>query len=372
MLATLFLSGDVMIGRGIDQILVEPCNPHLAESYIKDARGYVELAEQVNGRISRGVEPSYIWGDAISEFEFMKPDVKIINLETAITTSEEWVHKGINYRMNPKNISCLTAAEIDCCTLANNHTLDWGELGLRETLNTLKSVNIRTSGAGENISQAEAPAILEFPKGFRDQEKNRVLIFSFGMESSGVPSSWRATQSHPGVNFLSDFSSQSLTRIQEQVSHVKRPGDIVVLSIHWGANWGFEISSQEIQFAHRLIDEAKVDLVQGHSSHHPKALEVYQGKLILYGCGDLINDYEGIGGYEEFRNDLGFMYFVTLESKTGMLIRLTLTPVEIKKFQIRRANHSDSKWLLRVLNREGSKFKVRLIRDENNRFVLES
>jgi poly-gamma-glutamate capsule biosynthesis protein CapA/YwtB (metallophosphatase superfamily) len=58
------------------------------------------------------------------------------------------------------------------------------------------------------------------------------------------------------------------------------------------------------QFAHALIDEAGFDLVHGHSSHHPKAIEVHHGRIILYGCGDFITDYEGIKGYESFRDDL--------------------------------------------------------------------
>src|SRR5687768_10922694 len=93
---TLFLCGDMMTGRGIDQILPQPCAPHLYESYVRSALGYVELAERVSGPIPRPVPFAYIWGDALEVLERMQPDVRIVNLETAVTTSEDaWPRKGI-------------------------------------------------------------------------------------------------------------------------------------------------------------------------------------------------------------------------------------------------------------------------------------
>src|SRR4030066_2555189 len=109
-LITAFLCGDVMAGRGIDQVLPHPGDPILYEPFIKDARFYVEFAEKTNGRIEKPVTFDYIWRDALVELERVPPDVRIINLETSITSSDDyWKHKGINYRMSPQNISCLTA-----------------------------------------------------------------------------------------------------------------------------------------------------------------------------------------------------------------------------------------------------------------------
>jgi poly-gamma-glutamate synthesis protein (capsule biosynthesis protein) len=148
-LITLFLSGDVMTGRGIDQILPHPSDPVIHEGYMKDARGYVEIAEKVNGPIPRSVAPGYIWGDALDELERVAPDLRIVNLETAVTRSDDyWKGKEIHYRMHPGNIDCITAAKIDICALANNHILDWGYTGLKETLETLKKAKIRSVGQG--------------------------------------------------------------------------------------------------------------------------------------------------------------------------------------------------------------------------------
>ena len=107
----LFLCGDVMTGRGIDQVLPHPGDPQIHEYYMKSALGYVDIAEEVNGPIPRPVDFSYIWGDALGELDRMAPDLRIINLETSVTTSDDfWPHNGINYRMHPENVSCISAA----------------------------------------------------------------------------------------------------------------------------------------------------------------------------------------------------------------------------------------------------------------------
>jgi poly-gamma-glutamate capsule biosynthesis protein CapA/YwtB (metallophosphatase superfamily) len=123
---TLFLCGDVMLGRGIDQILPHPGDPLLRELYVGSAITYVQLAEQVNGPIPAPVDFGYVWGDALDELRRAAPQARIINLETSVTKSRDYMPKGINYKMNPENVACLTAAGVDCCVLANNHVLDFG------------------------------------------------------------------------------------------------------------------------------------------------------------------------------------------------------------------------------------------------------
>src|SRR5690349_18541217 len=204
----LFLCGDVMTGRGIDQVLPHPGNPTLYEDYMKSAAGYVRLAEAENGHIPRPVDYSYIWGDALDELEHRKPDVRLINLETAITSSNDVAPKAVNYRMNPDNIACILAAKIDCCALANNHLLDWGYSGLTETLDTLKKAGIKTAGAGRTIAEAQAPALMPISR------KGRVLVFSLGSETSGIPWNWGAAPDKPGVNLLPDFSLATVKKIR--------------------------------------------------------------------------------------------------------------------------------------------------------------
>lgn len=94
------------------------------------------------------------------------------------------------------------------------------------------------------------------------------------MESSGVPSNWAATSNSPGVNFLSDLSEGRAEAISRQVADHRRPGDVVVVSIHWGPNWGYNVPKDMRRFAHQLIDAGAANIVHGHSSHHPMGIEV--------------------------------------------------------------------------------------------------
>ncbi len=156
----------------------------------------------------------------------------------------------------------------------------------------------------------------------------------------------------PGGNVLPDLSTATLEGITRQISSFRRRGDLVIASLHWGPNWGYRIPEEHRRFARGLIDQAGVDLVHGHSSHHPLGLELYRDRLILYGCGDLINDYEGIGGYESYRGELSLFYLPVLERSSGRLIAMSMVPMRIKRFRLQQASEEESGWLCGVLERE--------------------
>ena len=361
----LFLCGDVMTGRGIDQALPHPVDPVLYEPYVRDAREYFDLAEKANGPIPRPLTFDYIWGDALQELEQTQVDLRIVNLETAITSEETpWPDKGIHYRMHPLNIGCFSAARISACCLANNHVLDWRYDGLSETLRSLDAAGIAHSGAGNNAEQVAAPAILNVA------DKPRVLLFSFGSTTSGIPREWSATTSRAGVNLLDDLSDATAARVADQMRPYQQPGDLLIASIHWGSNWDYDIPSKQIAFAHRLIEQG-VAIVHAHSSHHVKAIEVFKGRLILYGCGDFVTDYEGISGYEEFRADLALMYFVELDSQTGRLMSARLVPIKMRRFRLERDLGSDAEWLCNLLNELGTPFGTRARLNKDKSIILE-
>lgn len=353
-----------MLGRGIDQILPSPSRPRLFEGFATSAVRYVRLAEALHGPIPRRVAPDYVWGDALPVMTAEQPVARIINLETAVTTSSRHWPKGINYRMHPGNVVCLRAAHIDCCVLANNHVLDWGADGLRETLDTLQGIGIRTSGAGRDATEAATPAVLPVRDG------TRVLVFGFAAIGSGVPSDWAAGAATPGVNLLSDLSAGTAARIAEAGQRLRQPGDLLIASIHWGGNWGYAIPAAQQSFAHALIDGG-FDLVHGHSSHHPKGIELYRQKLVLYGCGDFINDYEGISGYEDFRDDLAVMYLPRLDPATGRLLSLRMVPLQIRRFRLNQPSRQDAEWLYQVLARESAKLGTAVTLREDGSFAIE-
>ncbi len=341
----LFLAGDVMTGRGIDQILPHRSDPVLHEGYVQSAEDYVTLAERLCGPIPRDVAPDYIWGHLLEDLAALEPDLRIINLETAVTTSGRAEPKGINYRMHPGNVGILGAAKIDACTLANNHVLDWGIGGLRETLDVLDGAGIGLAGAGRNATQAEAPLVLDAAG------RGRVIVLAYGAKSSGVPANWAAAADRPGVNLLPRAVPDAVAAVRAALEPVRRPGDFVLYTVHWGPNWGYEVATEQQELAKALITEGLADAIVGHSSHHPKRIEVIDGKLVLYGCGDLINDYEGIGGYEEYRGELGLGYVAEFGAE-GRLRTLDMLPYRRRAFRLERAEGRDRDWLEALVRRE--------------------
>jgi poly-gamma-glutamate synthesis protein (capsule biosynthesis protein) len=345
-----------MLGRAIDQILRHASKRQLYEPHVDCAitygrseqapRGpqsasqinrpppaawtcsdlpYVRLAEEANGPIPRHAEPAYVWGDALAVLRDRRPAACVVNLETAITTSSDPWLKGINYRMHLANVECLTAAEVDCCVLANNHVLDWRQAGLLETLHTLWSGKIRTAGAGSQAETAAAPAVL--PLGEAGERSSTASAQPrVASLATGLP-----PLSGAGVNLLPDLSVRTAASIAELARTASKPGDLLVASVHWGSNWGYDIPSALRAFAHTLVDGGFA-IVHGHSSHHPRGIEFYCGGLILYGCGDFINDYERITGYEEFRGDLAVMYLPEFDTTDYRFLSLDMVPMQMRRF----------------------------------------
>jgi len=355
----LALCGDVMLGRGVDQILPHPGNPaiYVSGDGITDANAYVRAAEQRHGAIPAGRGFDYVWGDARSVFARFAPDLRLINLETAITQQgKPWPDKWIHYRMNPRNVAVLIHANIDFCSLANNHVLDWGYVGLAETVNTLATAGIARAGVGRNLTNAASPAILPVPK------KGRAVIASFAMLSGHMPSPWAADAEKPGVNLI-EASDRGLDAVKQSVAGVKRPGDVLIGSVHAGNNFGHEIDPAERDLFRRLIDEAGFDLVHCHSSHHVKAIELHKGRPILYGTGDLINDYEGLPVRPErtaFSPNIGAIAFADFSPASGACTGLFLSPTRLRRIRVERADADNAEGLAAMLNRESARFGTRI------------
>ena len=108
--------------------------------------------------------------------------------------------------------------------------------------------------------------------------------------------------------------------------------------------------------------------MHGHSSPHVKGVEVYRDKPILYGCGDFLNDYEGISGYVQYQDDLSLMYFPTLEERR--LTRFVMTPTETRHLRVNAASESGRRWLMATLNREGCQFGTQVVGLGQQDFLL--
>ncbi|PSN63713.1 hypothetical protein BS50DRAFT_87194 [Corynespora cassiicola Philippines] len=235
------------------------------------------------------------WGNSLPLFH--SANLNLINLETAVTTcAKPWPGKTFSYRMHPANLQCLREAHIDYVSLANNHTLDYGEEGLLETVKKLKGSNIPFAGAGVSPEEAQQPAVL----GLKDEGKNYSMhVYS----CADHPTEWFNV---PNLHSI-DYSSATRERLKQLLMSNAIKPDLKIFSVHWGPNYSWAPSDDIRSLAHFLVDECAVDIVHGHSSHHVQGVEVYKGKLIIYGCGDFVDDY---ALHAEYRNDLSAVWRV--------------------------------------------------------------
>jgi poly-gamma-glutamate capsule biosynthesis protein CapA/YwtB (metallophosphatase superfamily) len=319
---TLALMGDVMLGRGVSEAL----NHHM-----------------------RPEEP---WGDVLPLLD--AADLRIINLECAITHNERpWARtaKAFHFRTPPSAIETLRTARIDACSLANNHTLDFEEQGLLDTLKHLDAAGIRHAGAGPNREEAADPVILIVPP---DQQRVALLAFT----DNEPP--FAAGTNRPGTNYLPvSLRPDVLTRVERAVSNVRGMGaDTIIFSNHWGPNMVQRPKAVFRRFARAVIDLG-VDIYYGHSAHVFQGVEIYRGKPILYDTGDFIDDY---AVNPELRNDWSFLFRVSVGE--GSLEGLDLIPVKLSYARVDLATGGERESILNRMERLSAEMGVVFARRE--------
>jgi poly-gamma-glutamate capsule biosynthesis protein CapA/YwtB (metallophosphatase superfamily) len=242
--------------------------------------GDVMLGRLVNAAL-QDTSPAYPWGDTLALFQ--QVDVRLCNLECVISdwgTPWSATPKVFHFRSDAKNSAVLTAAHIDAVSLANNHALDFDYEGLFHTMGNLEAGGIQYAGAGTTITEAADPAIWEV-KG------KQLGLIAFTDNEPG----WEATEEQPGIVYVPmRLKDTRAVKLLELVSKTKAMVDVLIVSAHWGPNWGDDPPAEQIPFAHALID-AGADVIFGHSGHVVRGIELYRGKPILYCTGNFIDDY---------------------------------------------------------------------------------
>ena len=290
---TLALTGDVMLGRGVNETL-------------------------------RAAPPEEPWGDVLPLLH--SADLRIINLECAITEHKRpWSRtpKVFHFRADPLAVDVLRAARVDACSLANNHTLDFEEQGLLDTLEHLETSGIRYVGAGRNLEEAMRPALLE----------EGVALVAF---TDNEPP-FAARHDKPGTSYLPvSLEPEVLRRVEEAVMAAREAGaNAVVFSNHWGPNMVQRPSESFRRFARAVVDRG-ADVYYGHSAHVFQGVEIYRGKPILYDTGDFIDDY---AVDPNLRNDHSFLFRVCVDG--GDLNRLELFPVVLPYARVELAEGTE-------------------------------
>jgi poly-gamma-glutamate capsule biosynthesis protein CapA/YwtB (metallophosphatase superfamily) len=304
------------------------------------------------------------------------------------------LHKHIRYHMHVDNLepvmrgfaqvthqhgssseSSTTTSSPLIVSYANNHCMDYGRRAFEtETLPALASASssslFQAVGCGRNIAEAYQPVRIRVgtahnnDNGATGAGMSTILeVFAFSTGCSGTPLDWWAQEHTSGIAGLPAlYDMPSVERALEIVKMaLKEAGSsknkkessplvVRVVSIHWGPNWARKgESNQEVdarrEFAHRLIDECGVDLIYGHSSHHVRGMELYRSKLILYGTGDMINDYEGFENQgEEQYNKLGGLFLVDMDAETGDFCHLKIVPMFMNRLRLERYNKASLLW----------------------------
>jgi poly-gamma-glutamate capsule biosynthesis protein CapA/YwtB (metallophosphatase superfamily) len=270
---------------------------------------------------------TYVWGDTIDIFR--NADLSLVNLECVISSiGSEWrkTPKLFHFRANPDALQVLKNAAIDYVALANNHTLDYGYDALEEMLHLLAENKISYSGAGRNLKEAMAASILN----------GRDIRVGVTALTDNQPE-WEASTSSAGVNYI-PLSMKDIysNRLKECISSARMSSDIIIVSSHVGPHFRENPSTEYVNFAHRILDLG-ADVYWGHSNHMPQGIEIYNGKLILYDCGDFIDDY---AVDRHHRNDLSFLFLLNLER--GMISDIELIPTKIYDFHASTASSREA------------------------------
>jgi poly-gamma-glutamate capsule biosynthesis protein CapA/YwtB (metallophosphatase superfamily) len=287
--------------------------------------GDVMLGRLVNEMLKRK-PPAYPWGDTLSLL--YNADVRVCNLECALSDwGMPWsaTPKVFHFRSDAKNVQTLKAAHTDAVSLANNHVLDFGYEGLFHMINNLEEAGMHHAGAGSTLREASAPAIWSV-KG------KTIGLLAF---TDNEPA-WAATDEQPGVWYVPiALQEKRAKRLFEVVRRTKEAVDVLIVSAHWGPNWGYAPPLEHVPFAHALIDEG-ADVIFGHSGHVVRGIEIYKEKPIMYCAGNFIDDY-AVDEIE--RNDQSCVFVV--ETDGTAISRLLLYPTVIQHFQARRAKNNE-------------------------------
>jgi poly-gamma-glutamate synthesis protein (capsule biosynthesis protein) len=298
------------------------------------------LGRGVNAELAHR-SPESFWGDVLPLLH--SADAVIANLECAITgRTEPWqkLAKSFHFRAAPGAAQVLRAAGIRCVSLANNHTLDFAEEGLLDTLRHLDSAGIQHLGAGANLAEAEAPTIV-------DVAGLKVGLIAF----TDDPPESAAGPENPGTNYLNIATDPATrARVARAAAKARQAGaNFVVLSLDWGPNMSQAPSPLFRAFARATIEDG-VDLIHGHSAHVFQGVERYQKGLILYDTGEFLDDY---AIDPMLRSDCSLLFLVTIDPDG--LHSLRLIPIRQDYAQANLAAGADFEAIVERMHRKCSR-----------------
>lgn len=256
-------------------------------------------------------------------------DLVFGNLETPITQGVEIPDFEMIFRSNPGAEQALKQAGFSVLSLANNHTPNFGEKGLKDTFNYLDNAGIKYVGAGRNDHEANQPVYIE---------KNGIkFAFLAYNDTNVVPAFYEASNNRAGTAFM------RIDKITEAVKEAKQKADFVILSIHSGTEYADKPNDSQINFAYAAID-AGADLIIGHHPHVVQTLEKYKGKFIFYSLGNFVFDQPQ---KQETKEGLAIKVYFAKDA----INKISLLPVVMENLaQPRLADNGEAEKILQRLN----------------------
>jgi poly-gamma-glutamate synthesis protein (capsule biosynthesis protein) len=262
------------------------------------------------------------------------------NLESPISKRGTAVeNKQFTLRVGPVAVEALKAAGIGVVTLANNHILDFGPQALQDTLAVLGENGILFSGAGMDLDDARAPALIK--------SGDRTLAFlSYSLT---FPLEFYASAGRPGT------APGYKEYVKRDIERVRSQADLVIVSFHWGAELMSTAKDYQKDLGRKAIDWG-ADLVLGHHPHILQELEVYRGRLIAYSLGNFVF------GSESDKTNSSIILLCTFKGKS--LARIEVVPLDVNNYRVayqpRVLTGSKADALLDEINAASRKFRTQL------------
>lgn len=300
--------------------------PQISEEVFLVAVGDISYSRGVERIVKKQEDINYPFLK-IRDF-LQSADLVFANLETPITPGQEIPDFEMIFRSNLGTEQALKQAGLSVLSLANNHTPNFGDEGLKDTFDYLARAGIKYVGAGNNEREAYGPVYIE--------EKGIKFAFLAYNDTAIAPASYEAGANRAGTAFM------RTDKMAEAVKEAKQKTDFVIVSMHAGIEYAGEPNESQVNFAHAAID-AGADLIIGHHPHVVQTMEKYRGKYIFYSLGNFIFDQSQS---QETKEGLAIKVYFT---KSG-INKIDILPVVMTNFaQPEMAGKSDKEQVLERL-----------------------
>lgn len=258
---------------------------------------------------------SLIWKNNRDPFEHVKSiliekDILFGNLETVLSLDGPKSEKAVLVYTDPKNVIYLKSLGFDILNLANNHSMDLGELGLNNTLNILHKNGINFIGVINN----------QYRKKHIILEKNNIRLGFLGYCSCGY------------TNFKKKIIINSINEkiIKEDIEKIKRKCDLIIVSLHWGIENIFYPSPKQVKLARKLIDSG-AHIILGHHPHVLQGIEQYNGGIIAYSLGNFQFEYFPQTGSEKNNERTNQTIILSLTINRNGIKSYDIIPIKINE-----------------------------------------